>query len=135
MTDRTEDMAVVGTVERERPVFSRGAVSGVLIPLFTYEDREPERRFGVGAGFALRAYSRPGVRRGVFGEVGLDAIWMERRLIDDASLVDFQSHIAVGYAASNGSHFAVRLQHLSNGSIRSPNAGSNLLGLAVGFTF
>ena len=87
MTDRTEDVAVVGSVERERPVFSRGAVSRVLIPLFTYEDCEPEQRFGVGGGFALRAYSRSGVRRGAFGEFGFAAIWMERRLIDDASLV------------------------------------------------
>ncbi len=135
MTDRTEDVAVVGSVQRERPVLARGAVAGVLIPLFAYEDCEPERRFGVGAGFALRAYSRSGVRRGAFGEVGMAAIWLERRLIDDASLVDFQSHVAAGYAASNGSHFAVRFQHLSNGSIRSPNAGSNLLGVAVGFRF
>ena len=134
-TDRTEDAAVVGSVGRERRVLSRGAVTGVLIPLFTYEDRAPDRRFGAGAGVAVRAYARADVRRGPFGEVGLAAVWMERRLIDDGSFLDFQSHAAVGFAAANGSHFAVRIQHLSNASTRRPNSGANLLGVAVGFTF
>ena len=70
-----------------------------------------------------------------FKVYGLAAICMERRLIDDDSFLDFQTHVAVGFAASNGAHMAVRFQHLSNGSIRAPNAGSNLVGLAVGFTF
>ncbi|MHC4250524.1 MAG: acyloxyacyl hydrolase [Planctomycetota bacterium] len=134
-TDRTEDAAVVGSVERERRVLSRGAVAGVVIPLFAYEDCEPERRFGAGAGVAARAYARADVRRGPFGEVGLAAIWVARRLIGDDSFLDFQSHVAAGYAASNGSHFAIRFQHLSNGSLRPHNSGANLLGVAVGFTF
>jgi hypothetical protein len=134
-TDRTEDAAVVGSVQRERRVLSRGAVAGVLIPLFTYEDCGADRRLGAGAGVAARAYARADVRRGPFGEVGLAAIWVERRLIDDGSFLDFQSHVAAGFAAANGSHFAVRFQHLSNASFRSPNSGANLLGVAVGFTF
>jgi len=135
MTDRTDDVAVIGAIQREHRVRSRGAFVRVLIPLFTYEDSEPERRFGAGAGFALRAYAREGGGLGAFGEIGLAAICMERRLIDDASFLDFQSHVAVGFAASNGAHMALRFQHLSNGSIRAPNAGANLVGLAVGFTF
>ena len=135
MTDRTEDVAVIGSVQRERSVLSRGAVAGVIIPLFIYEDPAPERRFGVGAGVTARAYARAAVRRGAFGEIGLAAIWMEHRLIDDDSFLDFQSHVAVGFAAKNGSHFAVRFQHLSNASFRHPNAGANLVGVAVGFTF
>lgn len=135
MADRTEDVAVIGSVQRERPVLARGAVAGVVIPLFTYEDRDPARRFGAGAGVAARAYALAGVRRGAFGEVGLAAIWMERRLIDDDSFLDFQSHLAVGFAAANGAHFAVRFQHISNGGLRRPNGGVNLVGLAVGFTF
>jgi len=135
MTDRTDDVAVIGSVQREHKVRSRGALVRVLIPLFTYEDSEPERRFGAGAGFALRCYAREGGGVGAFGEVGLAAIWMERRLIDDDSFLDFQSHAAVGFAASNGAHLALRFQHLSNASTRTPNAGSNLVGLAVGFTF
>jgi hypothetical protein len=135
MTDRTSDCAVVGSVERERRVLARGAVGAALIPLFTYEDSAPERRLGAGAGVAARVYARRGARGCAFGEVGLAAVWMERRLIDDDSFLDFQSHVAVGFAASNGSHFAVRIQHLSNASLRQPNAGANLLGVAVGFTF
>jgi len=135
MTDRTDDVAVIGAIQREHRVRSRGAVVRVLIPLFTYEDSEPERRLGAGAGFALRCYAREGGVMGAFGEIGLAAICMERRLIDDDSSLDFQSHVAVGVAASNGAHMAVRFQHLSNGSIRDPNAGANLVGLAVGFTF
>jgi hypothetical protein len=135
MTDRSGDFAVIGSIHRERMVRPRCSVAGVLIPLFTYEDGEPERRFGVGAGFAARVYAREGGRLGAFGEFGMAAIWMERRLINDGSFLDFQSHIALGFAASNGSHFALRLQHLSNARLRSPNAGANLFGVAVGFTF
>jgi len=135
MTDRTDDVAVIGAIQREHKVRSRGAVVRALIPLFTYEDSEPERRFGAGVGFALRAYAREGGGMGAYGEIGLAAICMERRLIDDDSFLDFQTHVAVGFAASNGAHMAVRFQHLSNGSIRAPNAGSNLVGLSVGFTF
>jgi lipid A 3-O-deacylase len=47
----------------------------------------------------------------------------------------FGSHVGLGYVLPNKLDIGVKLQHVSNGGIKQPNNGVNLVGLRLGYPF
>ncbi len=48
---------------------------------------------------------------------------------------NFSDNLALGYALGNGGELSLRVQHVSNGSIKKPNPGENFLQVRYAFTY
>lgn len=145
--DSTGSFLTSTAVEYEFPCSTRCTLGLRLMPLFVYAQDTPEDRFcrparyddssvvGGGAGLALRVYSRKGEYRGWFGEAQVNALGHEGRFNENSSNLNFLSGLGLGYKFANDWHAVLKVEHISNAQLGDDNAGTNLLGLGVGYSF
>ena len=123
-----------GSVEYEFPVSKHGKLGLRLYPLFFHEGSDPI--YGAGAGLSARLYQHADDYDGLFGEVGVSALWHSREFYDNSTRVNFLSEAGIGYQFPKTDwHVTLKVEHLSNGGLGSENAGINGVGLALGYTF
>lgn len=134
--DRSDDSVITGNVEYEWPVYARCTLGLRAYPLFLYnqDDGDPTV-WGGGVGVVGRIYQRKDERTGFFVEGGVAVLGHDNKIEDNSSNVNFLPQAGVGYQWKSGWHTTIQIQHLSNGSLASRNAGANSIGVAVGFTF
>lgn len=161
--DRSGDVLLLSTVEYEIPLSGHVALGLKLHPLFTYEqdeldidhflgggvrsalrdlefdfdapDRGGDSVWGGGIGLGVRIYQVKTERRGLFLDLGVSALAHTGELNKDDSNLDFKSGVGLGYQFAFGLNTQVRFDHLSNASLGNENAGSNMVGLGLGFRF
>jgi hypothetical protein len=151
-TDREGDFLLSGAVEYEAPMGNRYALGLRILPLFVYDSDSGDRddwRFGHhrrhdddhatsvggGLGLALRVYKNKEELRGVFLEANTHAILHDEKIAGNSSTFNFMSGLALGYQGKSGWHAEFKYSHISNAGLGVFNAGSNLLGLGVGYRF
>jgi len=123
-----------GSVEYEFPVSRRGKLGLRLYPLFFHEGSHPI--YGAGAGLSARVYQHAEEYTGLFGEVGVSALWHSREFHDNSTRVNFLSEAGIGYQFRKSDwHVTLKVEHISNAGLGGDNAGLNGVGLAVGYTF
>jgi hypothetical protein len=146
-SDSTGSFLTSTAVEYEFPFSARCTLGLRLMPLFVYAQDTPgdglcrhaqyddSSVVGGGAGLALRVYSRNGEYRGWFGEAQVNALGHDGQFNKNSSNLNFLSGIGVGYKFANDWHTVLRIEHISNARLGNDNAGTNLLGLGVGYSF
>ncbi|MBX7256609.1 MAG: acyloxyacyl hydrolase [Candidatus Hydrogenedentes bacterium] len=134
--DRNGDSVITGNVEYEWPVFARCTLGLRAYPLFIYnqDDGDPTV-WGGGVGVVGRIYQHKEERTGFFVEGGVAILGHANEIEDNSSNINFLPQAGVGYQWKSGWHTTIQIQHISNGSLASENAGANSIGVAVGFTF
>lgn len=160
--DRSGDVMALTTVEYEIPLSGHVTAGLKLHPVFTYEQDEldlddlfeadlvdavrklefdfahdagGDSVWGAGFGAGVRIYQVKTEHRGLFLDLGLSALFHEGRLNRGSSNIDFMSGVGVGYQFNFGLNAKVNFSHVSNAGLGDENAGSNLLGLGLGFRF
>lgn len=134
--DRSEDSVITGNVEYEWPVFARCTLGLRAYPLFIYnQDNDDPTVWGGGVGVVGRIYQRKEERTGFFVEGGVAILGHANEIEDNSSNINFLPQAGVGYQWKSGWHTTIQVQHISNGSLASHNAGANSIGVAVGFRF
>jgi len=78
-------------------------------------------------------------KRGLYLEGGV-GVHLMSHLYDNAgrrfsTAFEFGDHLGAGYVFNNGLDLGVRLQHFSNGGIKSPNSGANFAVARVAYRF
>lgn len=145
--DSSGDTLLTGTVDYSCAVTGRCALGLRLMPLMSYWQETPdyavfENRtydasvvWGGGLGMVLRLYAKKDAYRGWFGEAQTNAIFHNNRFSENSSNINFLSGVGVGYQFSNDWHALLKFAHISNARLGEDNAGSNVLGLGIGFSF
>jgi len=128
------DEAWYGTAsaEYELPAYPHGKLGLRMYPAFIYGS---EPILGAGLGVATRVYQRGDTYDGLFGEVGVSALWHSHHFEDNSCRVNFLSEAGVGYKFPDGWHVTLKIEHISNGGLGEHNGGLNGLGIAAGYTF
>jgi lipid A 3-O-deacylase len=128
------DAYMTGSVEYEFPAFPHGKLGLKLMPLFVTSDEDPV--LAGGPGLTARIYSRKDTYDGIFGEVGISALWESREFDGNGSRINFLSEAGLGYKFRDADwHVTLKVQHLSNANLDKDNTGVNGIGLAAGYTF
>lgn len=160
--DRSGDLMALTTVEYEIPLSGHVTAGLKLHPVFTYEQDEldvddlfdadvleavrklefdfsrdvgGDSVWGAGIGAGVRIYQVKTEHRGLFLDLGVSALFHEGQLNRDSSNVDFLSGVGVGYQFNFGLNAKLSYSHVSNAGLGDENAGSNLLGIGLGFRF
>lgn len=160
--DRSGDLMALTTVEYEIPLSGHVTAGLKLHPVFTYEqdeldvddlfdadlvdavrklefdfsrDAEGDSVWGAGVGAGVRIYQVKTEHRGLFLDLGVSALFHEGQLNRDSSNIDFMSGVGVGYQFNFGLNAKLSFSHVSNAGLGEENAGSNLVGLGIGFRF
>lgn len=151
--DRSSDYSANLVVEYEVPVTGRATLGLRLMPLFIYsqdDERDAELLhrwladdryedggsvFGAGVGIVGRIYQVKDEYRGFFGELAVSALLHENEFNGNNSNLNFLTSIGVGYQFKSDWHIQLHYQHISNASIGSRNAGTNTVGIGVGYRF
>jgi hypothetical protein len=140
-TDRDDDYYGLGVVEYEWPATDWISLAIRGVPVFVYHEDddglgEEEVVFGIGAGLTARYYFDRVQRTGWFTEASASALWHSDFFEKNSSRVNFLTEAGVGYMWPKSHwHVALKVQHISNGSMGNDNAGVNGLGLGVGYRF
>lgn len=129
-----DNYCTTGSVEYEFPASAHGKLGLRMYPLFFFGSDDPA--YGAGAGVSARVYQKADEYSGLFGEVGVSALWISRDLHHNSSRLNFLSEAGIGYKfPSSGWHVALKAEHISNAGLGSKNSGLDGIGLAAGFTF
>lgn len=164
-TDRAGDVLGLSTVEYEFPVTGHVAVGLKLHPLFAYsqdsdgfddlfhggfvdrakrfdfsdfsfdDDKGGDTVWGAGFGLGTRIYQKKDEQRGLFLDLGVSALFHSGEFDGNNSNINFMSGIGLGYQFKFGLNTVLKLDHISNASLGDDNAGTNVLGIGVGFRF
>lgn len=134
---RTGDFALRSNVEYEIPVLKHMTVAPRIIPLMYYnENGDGDNTLWVfGFGVVLRGYSNGEEQRGWFGEGGLHLIGQTGKFEGNTGTFNFMEEVGFGYMFKNGTHMAVKVNHISNAGLADHNAGVNNIGLGIGYSF
>lgn len=138
---RTDDWYVTAAVEYEIPAYDRLTFGLRVLPLFLYDEQKDDDYgagtiYGGGFGVTGRIYQHAETRSGWFGELGASALGMSEKLEGNSASVNFLTEIGVGYKfPESGWHVTAKWAHISNAGLGDHNAGTNGVGVAVGYTF
>jgi len=102
--------------------------------IYNQDDGDPTV-WGGGVGIVGRIYQKEEERTGFFVEGGVAVLAHSNEIEDNSSNVNFLPQAGVGYQWKSGWHVTLQIQHISNGSLASHNAGANSIGVAAGFRF
>lgn len=131
--DRTGDMLFTSLIEYEVPVHAHATLGLRLLPLFVYDG--PETVWGGGFGLSARLYKERDSYQGLFGEAYGHATVHKNQFVGNSSNFNFLIGAGVGYQFPNDWHVTLRFDHFSNSGIADRNAGSNTIGLGMGYRF
>ena len=138
---RSDDVGIVGSIERDFVLQEKLTVGARLIPLFFYDaedvpkDNYPDTDIA-GAGFGLTLRYYPGqAQDGWFFELAESVIGHEEKFRGNSGSVNFMTELGIGYEFKSDFHISGRWRHLSNAGLAEDNAGINALGVGIGFSF
>lgn len=134
--ERDDDYFGTASVEYSWPVHRHMTLGLRAYPLFVYSQNVPAKTlWGGGIGVAGRIYKAPESYTGWYVEGGAAMVFHDELLRDNSSHANFLLELGVGYAFESNWHTGLKFHHISNGGVGSDNAGTNGIGLAVGYTF
>lgn len=161
--ERKGDFFTLATVEYEFPATQRLTIGLKLHPIFAYtqdeqsiddffdgdlgadwedidfdldgDDEGGETVWGGGIGLGMRVYQVKEEHRGLFLDLGVNALVHNGELNGNNSSLNFLSGVGVGYQFKSGLNTQINFAHISNAGLGSENAGANVIGLGLGFRF
>ncbi len=135
--DRRGDVFSTLIVEYEFPLSQRFSFSFRALPIFVYaQGSSGDASFhGAGLGVATRAYQKKDEHRGFFVELEGGLIAHKNKLRGNTGVANFVTGAGLGYKFKSRWHAVVKLEHISNAGFARRNAGANLLGLGIGYSF
>lgn len=138
---RSDDISIVGSIEREFRLNHKLTVGARVIPLFYYradsnvQDNFPDTDiWGAGFGVTFRYYFKE-AQDGFFLETAESVIGQSEEFSGNSASMNFMIELGVGYEFDNNWHVSGRWRHLSNAGLAEHNAGVNAFGLGVGLSF
>ncbi|MBN2591763.1 MAG: acyloxyacyl hydrolase [Sedimentisphaerales bacterium] len=138
-SDRKGDYYFADSIEYEWPVYKPMSMGIRYYPKFIYLQSEHEKGqsdtvYAQACGFVFRFYPNKNFK-GLFNEIGSSLMWNESLYNYNASHINILTEIGIGYKFDSKLHLSLKIQHISNANMKSPNYGINGLALSLGFTF
>lgn len=133
---RSGDVTLMGSVEREFPLYKKLSVGLRAIPVFVYDEdaHEGHTIFGAGGGISVRYYLDE-YGKGWFAEGQESIIVHSEKFLGNSTLINFMSELGGGYEFDNDWFVFARWHHISNGGMGRRNAGINGVGVGFGLRF
>ena len=121
-------------------LFEGGFVDRVKEIDFDDFDLDPEKGtddtvWGAGFGLGTRIYQVKDEQRGLFLDLGVNALFHDGEFNGNNSNINFMSGVGLGYQFKFGLNTIVHLDHISNAGLGDENSGANVVGIGVGFRF
>jgi hypothetical protein len=133
---RSGDVGLVGSIEKEFPLYRKLSIGLRGIPLFLYEEdaHEGHTIWGAGGGFSVRYYLDE-YGTGWYGEAQESVIIHTEEFLGNSSKINFISEFGGGYEFDNDWFLFAKWRHISNAGLARRNAGMNGVGLGLGLRF
>lgn len=138
---RSDDVGIVGSIEREFALGEKLTVGLRVLPLFYYDADEVSGDayeqtdiWGAGFGVTVRRYFKE-VHEGWYFEFMESIVAHDDKFNGNSGSANFMSETAFGYEFDNHWHLSGKLRHLSNGGWADDNSGVNAFGVGVGLSF
>ena len=138
-SDRKGDYYIADSIEYEWPVYKPMSMGIRYYPKFVYFQSEHEKGqrdtvYAQACGFVFRIYPEKNFKS-LFSEIGSSIMWNESLYNYNASHINILTEIGIGYKFDSNFHVSLKIQHISNANLKSPNYGINGLALSIGYTF
>ncbi len=148
-TDRSGDTLITGTLDYEFPASGHTTLGLRLMPLLVYgqdgaeqcwlddedyDDYAGSTVWGAGLGLTGRVYAKRDYR-GLFVEGQANVLVHDDKIVGNSASVNFLTGVGLGYKFKCDWHLVVKYEHISNAGLGDENAGANLVGFGVGYTF